>query len=67
MKTTITPGTIVLNQYPNNPLSGEVIEPPDKEQELDGLLWVRWANGIIELESPADLTLTAQIHITLTD
>lgn len=58
------PGTIVLNQNPDHPMSGEVLEPGEDHRAAvdDGLILVRWANGIVELESPADLTLTAALN-----
>jgi hypothetical protein len=55
-------GSTILNQDPTHPMSGVIIATPRGQAEPDGWIWVRWANGLVCQEYPADVTLTAGLR-----
>jgi len=61
MSLNLAPGTIVLNQDPDHPMYGEIVEPPEGELTWANHFYVKWPSGLITLEDAKDLTLTAQI------
>ena len=72
MRVQIAPGTIVLNEDPEHPLVGEILDPSavsppfsmDPNAIRSGFL-VRWSNGETEWEDAQDLVLTADIRLEI--
>lgn len=64
----IAPGTQVLNQSIEHPMSGEVIPTPEGEVDMTDHVWVQWCDrsvgndGVIQ-EYLADLTLTGKVFV----
>jgi len=57
------PGSIVLSQNPDHPMSGEVIATPEGHVDPDGWIWVRWSNHLECAEYPSDVILTGQLNL----
>lgn len=52
-------GSVVLNQSPKNPMSGEVIH----HSRTNNVVFVKWVDGALTEEHPSDLTLTGQVWL----
>lgn len=63
----IGPGTVVLNQNYEHPMSGFVILCPENETDMEDHVWVQWCDRSVDdgvsQEYIDDLTLTGRIYV----